>query len=184
MASLSEEVQEFIVQGHACYRKPSLIVRDVQEEFGVTVSREQVLFYHPERGGKTKRLGQRWKDLFRETREAFLGSKVQVGIANQNYRLMALQRMAERAEERGNLVLAKDLMEQAAKEVGGAYTNRREHSGPGGGAIPVDFGNRKKELAARMLKKLLERGRSEGEARASLLAMGVDERDLPAIPGA
>lgn len=39
----------------------------------------------------------------------------------------------------GNLVLVGEMCERAAKEVGGAYTNRREMSGPAGGPIPVNL---------------------------------------------
>lgn len=125
MPALSEEVQTFIVQAHACFRKPALIVRDVKAEFGLPLSREQVLFYHPERGGKSKRIAEKWRHIFAETRAAFLKGKVRVGIAHQSYRLSLLQRAADYYEEKGNYVLAAEMAERAAREVGGAYTNRR-----------------------------------------------------------
>lgn len=43
--------------------------------------------------------------------------------------------MADKAKGSGNLVLAATLLEQAAKEMGNAYTNRRELTGPAGGPI-------------------------------------------------
>lgn len=132
MPSLSEEVQAFIVQAHACFRKPSLIIRDVEAEFGVKVKRDQVQFYHPEKGSKTKRLGDKWKTLFAETRKAFVNGKVEVGIAKQAYRLGLYQRAAEYYEENGFFALAAEMAERAAKEVGGAYTNKRELTGGGG----------------------------------------------------
>jgi hypothetical protein len=131
MAALSEDAQAFIVQALACGRKPSLVVKDVKAEFGVTVSREQVFFYHPERGSKDKRLALRWKNLFARTRYAFEAEKARVGIAQQVYRLMLYQRAAEYYEERGNYVLAAEMAVLAAKEVGGGYTNRRELTGRG-----------------------------------------------------
>jgi hypothetical protein len=45
--------------------------------------------------------------------------------------------MAEKAEAQGNMVLASSLLEQAAKEMGGAFTNRRELTGKDGGAVEV-----------------------------------------------
>jgi hypothetical protein len=45
--------------------------------------------------------------------------------------------MAEKAENHGNMVLAANLMEQAAKEVGDSFTNRRALVGADGGAIEV-----------------------------------------------
>jgi hypothetical protein len=43
--------------------------------------------------------------------------------------------MAHKAEDMKNLPLAATLYEQAAKEVGDAYTNRREITGKGGAAL-------------------------------------------------
>ena len=39
--------------------------------------------------------------------------------------------------KRKNIVLAASLLEQAAKEQGGMFTNKREVSGPNGGPIPT-----------------------------------------------
>jgi hypothetical protein len=132
MPTIPEEVQAFIVQAHACFRKPSLIVKDVGAEFDVKVTRDQVYFYHPEKGGKHRRLAARWKKLFEETRKAFVEGNVEIGIAAQVYRLELYQRAADFYEERGNFVLAAEMAERAAKEIGGFYTNRRELTGQGG----------------------------------------------------
>lgn len=125
MAALTEEIQTFIVQALARYRKPSLVAKDVKAEFGVTLDRRQVAFYDPERGGKGKRLAPKWRDLYYEERSIYLNGKVAAGIAAQNYRLDYYQRAAEFYEERGNYVLGAAMVEKAAKEVGGAYTNKR-----------------------------------------------------------
>ncbi|WP_237143578.1 hypothetical protein [Phyllobacterium zundukense] len=45
--------------------------------------------------------------------------------------------MAEKAETQGNMVLAANLLEQAAKEVGDAFTNRRALVGADGGPVEV-----------------------------------------------
>lgn len=124
MAKLTEEIQTFIVQAHACFRKPSLIIKDVGAEFGVKLTRDQVQFYHPERGKKNKRLGKKHVSLFYATRKAFLDRKVEIGVAAQSYRLSYYQRAADFYEERGNYVLGAAMVEKAAKEVGGAYTNK------------------------------------------------------------
>jgi hypothetical protein len=138
VAALAEEVQTYIVQAHACFRKPSLIVRDVKAEFNVEVSREQVHFYHPEKGSKTKRLAKKWRAIFEETRKAFVERAVTFGIETQAYRLQLYQRAAEFYEERGNYVLAAEMAERAAKEMGGAYTNRRELTGKEGAPLIPD----------------------------------------------
>jgi len=139
MAALSDEVKTFIVQAHACFRKPSLIVADVKTEFGISLKRQDVQYYHPEKNSG-RRLAAKWKELFAATRKAFVEGKVTVGIAQQTYRLELYQRAAEYYEGKGNLVLAAEMAEKAAKEVGGAYTNRRELTGRGGEPlVPPDI---------------------------------------------
>ena len=48
--------------------------------------------------------------------------------------------MIHKAESKGNMPLAAQLLEQAAKEVGEAYTNRQrlEHTGKDGGPIETE----------------------------------------------
>jgi hypothetical protein len=132
MAALTEEVKTFIVQAHACFRKPSLIKRDVKAEFGLDLKRELIQFYHPEKGSKEKRLAKKWAAIFEKTRAAFIEGKVTTGIALQSYRIGLYQRAADFYEEQGNMVLASEMAEKAAKEQGGAYTNKRELTGQGG----------------------------------------------------
>ena len=56
-------------------------------------------------------------------------------VAHQAYRLRVLNRALERAEKSGNTTLVLQILEQAAREMGGAFTNRREVTGKGGGPI-------------------------------------------------
>lgn len=135
-AKLSNEARTFIVQSLACFDGPSTVVEAVEQEFGITVTRQTVEGYDP-----TKRAGRnlvaKWRAIFEETRTAFLEDTSKIGISHRAVRLRALQRMAEKAETQGNMVLASSLLEQAAKEMGGAFTNRRELTGKNGGALEV-----------------------------------------------
>jgi hypothetical protein len=136
MAKLDDPAKLFIVQALACFDTPQQVADAVREEFGVEISRVQVQGYDPtKRAGD--RLSKKLKAIFEATRKRFLDEVEKVPIASQTYRLRNLQRLHEKAQQRGNMALAAALLEQAAKEVGGVYTNRREHSGPGGGPIPV-----------------------------------------------
>lgn len=58
-----------------------------------------------------------------------------IPIANIAYRLMRLQKFIDLAQFKENPVIVPSLMEQAAKEVGGLYTNRKEITGAGGGPL-------------------------------------------------
>lgn len=95
------------------------------------------------------------KAVFEETRKSFLEDTSGIAISHKAVRLRALQRMAERAEEVGNIVAAMDLLEQAAKEVGDAYSNRRvlAHEGKDGGPIQQQT----VPLTQEQLKEELER---------------------------
>lgn len=142
MPVLSDEIKEFIVQSLACFRKPSLIIKDIQADFGVEATLAHIQTYNPEKGDKAKRLAKKWKLLFEETRKAIIDGKVTVGIAHQSYRLGLYQRAADYYEKMGNYVLAAEMAERAAKEMGGAYTNKRELYGKGGAPlIPNDIGD-------------------------------------------
>ncbi|MGY0790944.1 DUF2280 domain-containing protein [Azospirillum argentinense] len=136
MAVLKPEVKAFIVQAVACFDPPSTVVESVKTEFGVVVSRQQVEAHDPTKVSG-RGLAERWKELFEETRKAFLEDTSAIGISHKAVRLRALNRMAAKAEGMGNMALAAQLMEQAAKECGDAFTNkvRNEHTGKDGGPI-------------------------------------------------
>ncbi|HGT4145234.1 TPA: DUF2280 domain-containing protein [Klebsiella pneumoniae] len=136
MAALKPELRAFIVQELACFDTPSQIVDSVQKEFKVQVTRQQVASHDPTKVAG-KGLAQKWVDLFNHTRDRFLNEISDIPIANKAYRLRVLDRMAARAEGMKNLALTAEIIEQAAKECGDAYTNKHkfEHSGPNGGAI-------------------------------------------------
>lgn len=123
MATLTDKVKAFIVQGLATYQSPTQVSESVKNEFGIEISRQQVATYDP-----TKHTGQncakKWKELFFATRENYQTDYSHVAISVKTYRLEMLQAMAEKAFKSGNMVLASNLIEQASKEVGGAFTNK------------------------------------------------------------
>lgn len=136
MAALKGEVKAFIVQSLACFDTPSQVVDAVKKEFGITIPRQQVESHDPTKANG-RGLAQKWVDMFNATRERFQNEISDIPIANKAYRLRVLDRMATRAEGMKNLALTAEIIEQAAKECGDAYTNKHkfEHSGPNGGAI-------------------------------------------------
>lgn len=136
MATLKGEVKAFIVQSLACFDTPSQVVELVKKEFGLSITRQQVESHDPTKANG-RGLAQKWVDMFNATRERFQNEISDIPIANMAYRLRVLDRMATRAEGMKNLALTAEIIEQAAKECGDAYTNKHkfEHSGPNGGAI-------------------------------------------------
>lgn len=130
----SDEVKTRIVQSLACFDSPSVVAKAIKAEFVVEISPQACEAYDPNKVAG-KKLSERFRLLFAETRKAFLEDTSQIAISHRAVRLRALQRMAEKAETQGNMVLAANLMEQAAKEVGDSYTNRRELTGKGGAPL-------------------------------------------------
>ncbi|MBN3822338.1 DUF2280 domain-containing protein [Burkholderia sp. Ac-20384] len=145
MATLNEAVKCFIVQALACYDTPTEVADSVKAEFGIEVSRVQVAQYDPTKVAG-KGVGKKWVELFHATRERFRREVAEIPIADQAYRLRQLGRLFDRTARSGNTVGAAQLLEQAAKEAGGAFTNRQklEHTGKDGSpiktaAVPVDL---------------------------------------------
>ena len=124
MAVLKNEVKSFIVQALACFDTPSQVVEAVKSEYGVVVSRQQVETHDPTKSAG-KGLAVKWATLFHDTRKRFREETAEIPIANRAFRLRGLGRMAEKAEAMRNLALTAQLYEQAAKEVGDVYVNRR-----------------------------------------------------------
>lgn len=124
MAALKSDVKAFIVQALACFDTPSQVSQAVKQEFDIDVTRQQVEQHDP-----TKRAGAnlaaKWRTLFEDTRKRFREEVAEIPIANRAFRLRGLGRMAEKAEGMRNLALTAQLYEQAAKECGDVYVNRK-----------------------------------------------------------
>ena len=162
MPALTDEQKTFIVLHLACFDTPQQVADAVKETYGVEVPRNQVQQYDARRTGKKP--APKWIQLYEATRKRFLDEVGEIPIANKSVRLRRLERIAHQAEHMGNYPLAAQLLEQAAKEVGNAYTNRRELTGAGGGPIQTDdVGLTDEQRAARVLA-LLERARERKEA--------------------
>jgi len=136
MAALKPDVKAFIVQALACFDTPSIVVEAVQKEFGIKITPQQVESHDPTKVSG-RGLAKKWVELFNATRERFQNEISDIPIANKAYRLRMLDRMVTNTERMKNFALTAELIEQAAKECGDAYTNKHkfEHSGPNGGAI-------------------------------------------------
>lgn len=123
MRGLPTAVRMHILTELACFATPSQVAASVKEKFGTDVSRQCVEAHHPERKAGAK-LSPALRALFYETRAKLVSELDDIGIAHQACRLRGLERMLEQAERMGNLPLAVQLIEQAAREVGGIYERR------------------------------------------------------------
>lgn len=137
MAKLTAPMQLVIVRALACFDTPSEIAALLKREFGVDVTRMQIAKYDPTKASGTK-VSHKFRAVFDAARSAFLTDMREIPISHLSYRLRKLQQVLEKAEERGNTAMVLQLLEQAAKECGGIFTNRRELTGKGGAPIAQD----------------------------------------------
>ncbi len=134
MATLSVTVKRYIVHALACFETPTEVSKAVKEEFDLEISRMQVQKYDP-----TKVVGQEMskelRALFYATREKFKNEIETIPIANQAFRLKAMDKIYQSNPR--NPMIQLQVMEQTAKEVGGAFTNTRRLAGVPGQPLEV-----------------------------------------------
>ena len=132
MAALKEPVKIFIVQALACRDTPQEVADQVLQEFGVKIDRKQCQLYDPKKAAG-KNLSKKFVELFNKTRTDFDAGLIDIPIANKHYRLKQYQKQLERNAK--NTVMSLKILEQAAKDCGGQFTNKQEITGAGGGPI-------------------------------------------------
>lgn len=131
MPRLEEPVKSYIVERLAQFARPSEVVADVLAEFGVTITRQAVEEYDPDKRCTTKK----WVELHAATRTAFLGRNAGLAITHRPWRLKQLEDMALIARKNRNYKLSASLLEQAAKEEGGFYVTAVKGAGTGAGDL-------------------------------------------------
>ena len=124
MAALKEPVKIYIVQALACRDTPQEVADAVKQEFGVEVDRMQCSSYDPTKVAG-RNLSKKFKDLFNETRKKFDKGLIDIPIASKHYRLKQYDKLLQKTK---NTVTALKIMEQAAKDSGGQFTNKTESS--------------------------------------------------------
>lgn len=133
MATLSVPQKRFIVECIACFQTPTEAAQSFKEEYGIEIGRQQVQKHDPTKAAGCN-LSKELVAFFHECREKYRTSVENIPIANQAYRLSSLNKLHEIAKQKGNAMLAAQLLEQGAKEIGGAYTNTRKLEG---GKTPI-----------------------------------------------
>lgn len=132
MARITKKVKLFIVKVLAEFETPTNTAKQVKETFNVEVSPQQCERYDP-----TKRAGfelsEELRNKFFEYRRIANEELEAIPIANKRYRLQLLQQLVDKFPD--NPMLTPKWAEQAAKEMGGLYTNKTEVTGAGGGPL-------------------------------------------------
>ncbi len=121
-----------IIRQLACYATNQETRDFIKENFETEVTAAYVSRHHP--ANKTAaNLSQELIDLFWETRDNFQRGLDDCGIVYRAYRLRKLDEMCRKAIDSKQFSLAAQLMEQAAKELGGAFESRKNQ-----GAITLE----------------------------------------------
>ena len=84
---------------NARYETPSAVARAVQAQYGITLTRQMVEYYDPNKA-YGKHLAQRYRALFDEARCSHQQNSGQQSLASSTGRWTILQRTYERAEEK------------------------------------------------------------------------------------
>ena len=153
MAALKEPVKIFIVQALACRDTPQEVVDLVKQEYGIQISRSQCQAYDPTKYSG-RNLSKKFVDLFNKTRADFDAGLIDIPIANKHYRLKQYQKQLERNSK--NVVMSLKILEQAAKDVGGQFTNRQEITGKDGEALQTTVVHATQEQVEAAVKKAQE----------------------------
>lgn len=142
MARLTEQMKRFIIMEYAVFRGPTEIARRLEEVFGVVVDKQQVHNFNPDPTiWHRDPVAKKWVKLYEETRAAFREETEGISVANVTFRLREAADIYRRAKQSGNLVLAMDILAQAAKEMGGCFTNRQKLTGSGRKDLPAPASN-------------------------------------------
>lgn len=153
MAALKEPVKIFIVQALACRDTPQEVVDLVKQEYGIQISRSQCQAYDPTKYSG-RNLSKKFVDLFNKTRADFDAGLIDIPIANKHYRLKQYQKQLERNAK--NTVMSLKILEQAAKDVGGQFTNRQEITGKDGEALQTTVVHATQDQVEAAVKKAQE----------------------------
>jgi hypothetical protein len=121
---LTDEQKIYVVERLAAYDGLTAIARGLKEKFGITISPTGVSHYNPER---SLDLAQRWKDLFAETRKAYIDSTADIGFTNKPARLRRREAMMHKAWAAGQYELANEILDSIAKETGDPLGDKRRH---------------------------------------------------------
>ena len=130
---LNDYHRSFLVREFACFATPMEAADALREEYGIEIAPQSAQHYDATSGAGSD-AAKKWHDLFDVSRQAFL-EEVQnsIPLAHKSVRIKELARAANTFKASKNYLAMARMLEQIAKECGGAQ--RIELTGKGGGAI-------------------------------------------------
>lgn len=126
MTTLKDEHRRFIIEMFAAFSTLDEIEKALQDVYGLPVPKSTILRHNPDTVQGKAELGAQWKTLFADRRKHFLEDLASIPIASAAYRLGRLQKIIDDPVKSKSPPLVMDALEQAAKEMGGVFTNKRD----------------------------------------------------------
>jgi hypothetical protein len=130
---LTDRIRAEIIVRFACCDSVEEVRNWLKDDHGIVLTPPSLSYYNGNNPAAHKALSRKWRTLFDETREEYLNA-IRAPIAFKAHRLRLANDAAERVVAKLgtktgiNIVLLKelrDLLEYAAKEDGGLFTNKR-----------------------------------------------------------
>lgn len=175
-SNLTEEQRAWLVTAWATFKRAPDIVTEFEQTFGFKLATPNAHKYNCSgitsiEEAKHRGLAK-WMDLHNKVRTEFEAAIKDIPIANATYRMQQLDKMFEDAMGKRNFRMAASLLEQAAKESGGAFSNKRvvegnvehkhEHD------VPMDI---KRTAIATKIRDLIADGLKAREAEQQAQAL-------------
>ena len=120
MPRLTVTQQRFLVRSLASFVTASEVAKAAKDQFGLELAAGHIARYDPTNVAGAD-LSKDLKALFHATRKQFVEDVDSIPIAHRGYRLRRLQQIVD-TNKSPSVIRA--TMEQAAKEMGGAFTNK------------------------------------------------------------
>jgi hypothetical protein len=133
---LSHEQKVYVVKRLAAYDAPAVVARGLKEEFGITVRVGVIQHYHPERA-HARTLAQCWKDLFWDTRAAYIDDTADIGADHPPVRIRWRGEMVQETWGAGQHKIANEILDSVAKEARAGAGNGQGRGHFGLRAVPL-----------------------------------------------
>ena len=114
----------YVILALACFQSYARITEGVRFHFGQHITRHDIERMDPTAIAGNARLSDEMKELYADARANFIAAASEAAITDPMYRVFQLQELYDAARGTQDIELARKILESAAKETGGVFTNK------------------------------------------------------------